>query len=300
MLLKLIVSLLLQKLGNSELAGVLPSRDMRADPENYPYALRVVAYNTKDALFHHACIAVLLTRSILLTSAHCVQSRKLSYFVKSYKVDELDMTPLPLDTFHVNGSATLIYANNTDSSYGDNAALLRLRFPVPLCQIDSEREYSVVKLPVTDVNATNWIPMADSSIHDDCFVLWYSDREEDEILHICKCFAPKWCRGLLTASHTSLRTDENSYNEGVLMCRNGNDDYFIGMGVKSSVDIAVATSKFINENAATGDEDSFRSVRKALPQLKDRLTELGKLQEMIVDGETCDAFYGFNREHPHT
>lgn len=54
------------------------------------------------------------------------------------------------------------------------------------------------------------------------------------------------------------------------------------------------------QNAATGDEDNFRSIHEALPQLKDRITELGKLQEMVVDGEMCDAFYGFNKEHLHT
>uniref|UniRef100_A0A0M3ID34 Peptidase S1 domain-containing protein n=1 Tax=Ascaris lumbricoides TaxID=6252 RepID=A0A0M3ID34_ASCLU len=300
MLLKLVASFLLLKLGKGELTEVLPSGDMQADPENYPYALRIVAYNTSDALFHHSCIAVLLTRSILFTSAHCVESQELSYFVKSYKVDELDMTPLLLDTFHVNGSAILVDVNNTSASYDDYAALLPLRFPVPLCQIDSEREYSVIKLPVADVNAKNWIPVADSSIYDDCIVLWYSDREEDEILHIYKCFAPKWYSGPLTASHTSVRNDESSYNGGVLVCRDGSDEYLVGMAVKSSADIAVATSKFTNENAATGDEDNFRSIHEALPQLKDRITELGKLQEMVVDGEMCDAFYGFNKEHLHT
>lgn len=48
MLLKLVASFLLLKLGKGELTEVLPSGDMQADPENYPYALRIVAYNTSE------------------------------------------------------------------------------------------------------------------------------------------------------------------------------------------------------------------------------------------------------------
>lgn len=40
----------------------------------------------------------------------------------------------------------------------------------------------------------------------------YEENIADEILHIYKCFAPKWYSGPLTASHTSVRNDESSYN----------------------------------------------------------------------------------------
>ncbi|KHN82013.1 hypothetical protein Tcan_16941 [Toxocara canis] len=87
--------------------NVLLANDRAADPESYPYALRLVAFsrNNTRSTYHHSCIALLLSRSLLITSAVCVQPQDgVFYLAKSYKIDELDRTPLAVDTFIVDNT----------------------------------------------------------------------------------------------------------------------------------------------------------------------------------------------------
>ncbi|KHN79871.1 Plasminogen [Toxocara canis] len=261
------------------------------DPEKYPYVVEVIVENETTG---YQCTGSLISRSVVLTAGHCVSGKEMEYSVQFRKRGVL--TTIIHKTVSADGGLFAVFdynhpiniksANIKDFALVD-VGLIVLNEPLPICEREDGRLYSVLPLPISNRYSDEWTSYTNS--FEDCKLLGYGVHElgiPDGQLRELNVSVQVYANALvsvLRGKGAACPADSG----GPVICLSREKEYIAAGIISHGRGKSRELKPQCYGNKWSPEGDVFVDIRIALPIIKEGLIRLGKLKEFLADNMSC-------------
>ncbi|VDK82781.1 unnamed protein product [Litomosoides sigmodontis] len=296
MFLHLTAITLILLLNGSEASIRMVSNAKSVRPESFPYIaeLHIVWPDRKIV-----CTAALLSRSIIITAAHCIVDEKTKKQLGRVKKVIFRRDRGRSYVTWVNGEISgMLKISELDEKEGIlDYALLQLERPLPVCRARNGRVFSIVKLPMKDVGACKWSVLQPlKELLDQCSIFGYGASEKagpDGKLRKLTNISVWEVNGRLLIP---MKDNEESMRQGRICGGDSGGPFVCPTELGERIYGILSHSEPLLESypSSCHDEenaflyDVMADVRKMLPYIQDSFAKMNKTSELIEDYERCD------------
>uniref|UniRef100_A0A1I7V8W9 Peptidase S1 domain-containing protein n=1 Tax=Loa loa TaxID=7209 RepID=A0A1I7V8W9_LOALO len=265
-------------------------------PESFPYIAELyIVWPDRQIL----CTASLLSRSIMITAAHCMVDEKTKKQLgKVKKVIFRQDRGRSYATWVSGKIHGMLKISDLEEKEGIlDYALLELEKPLPVCRVRNGRVFSIIKLPVKDVRACKWKALQPSKeLLDQCSLFGYGASEKggpDGKLRKLTNISVWEGNGRLlipmenNAQYTRQGRICGGDSGGPFVCGTNFGERIYGILSHSEPMLeSYPSSCYGEENAFL--YDVMGDVRRMLPYIQDSFAKMNKTNELIEDYAKCD------------
>ncbi|CAG9535170.1 unnamed protein product [Cercopithifilaria johnstoni] len=265
-------------------------------PESFPYIaeLHIVWPDRKIV-----CTASLLSRSILITAAHCIVDEKtreqLGKVKKVIFRRDHGRSYVTWVSDEIHGILKISELNEKEGIL--DYALLQLEKPLPVCRVRNGRIFSIIKLPVKDIRACEWSVLQPlKELLNQCSLFGYGASEKsgpDGKLRKLTNISVWEINGRLLIP---MKDNAEYIRQGRICGGDSGGPFVCASNFGERIYGVLSHSEPILQlypSSCHGEENAFlydvmADVRKMLPYIQESFSKMNKINELVEDYERCD------------
>ncbi|VDM20437.1 unnamed protein product [Wuchereria bancrofti] len=274
-------------------------------PESFPYIAELyIVWPDRKIL----CTGSLLSRSIMMTAAHCmVLSHKFAVFSDEKTKKQLGKVKKVIfrqdrgrsyATWVSGKIHGMLKISDLEEKEGIlDYALFELDKPLPVCRARNGRVFSIIKLPVKDIGTRRWKTLQPSKeLLDQCSLFGYGASEKggpDGKLRKLTNISVWEVNGRLLIP---MENNAQYIRQGRICGGDSGGPFVCGTDFGERIYGILSHSEPLLEShpsSCYGEENAFLydvmgDVRKMLPYIQDSFAKMNKTTELIEDYARCD------------
>uniref|UniRef100_A0AAF5PP81 Peptidase S1 domain-containing protein n=2 Tax=Wuchereria bancrofti TaxID=6293 RepID=A0AAF5PP81_WUCBA len=265
-------------------------------PESFPYIAELyIVWPDRKIL----CTGSLLSRSIMMTAAHCMVDEKTKKQLgKVKKVIFRQDRGRSYATWVSGKIHGMLKISDLEEKEGIlDYALFELDKPLPVCRARNGRVFSIIKLPVKDIGTRRWKTLQPSKeLLDQCSLFGYGASEKggpDGKLRKLTNISVWEVNGRLLIP---MENNAQYIRQGRICGGDSGGPFVCGTDFGERIYGILSHSEPLLEShpsSCYGEENAFLydvmgDVRKMLPYIQDSFAKMNKTTELIEDYARCD------------